>query len=145
MLRHSDVRSGTDAGRSVDLHTAGLRSGQEPSPRSDQRRLPSASLVYSGTTRPTPAFAAKLDAFMPFFWKAIHRQGELRPPASAQATASHWMDAMTAVGHDFEAMRDAAGKSDSAAFGPAGKRLSADVTESLRLSKQLGESYCFQG
>jgi hypothetical protein len=52
---------------------------------------------------------------------------------------------MTAVGHDFEAMRDAARKSDSAAFGPAGKQLSADVSESLRLSKQLGETYCFQG
>ena len=105
-------------------------------------KVPAANL---GQPTPTPAFAAKLADFMPFFWKAIDRQGEMRPPASAQDTASRWMGAMTAVGHDFEAMRDAAGKSDSAAFGPASKQLSADVSESLRLSKQLGETYCFQG
>ena len=115
--------------------------------RADQncRNLNKVPAANFGQPTPTPAFAAKLDGFMPFFWKAIHRQGQLRPPASAQDVASRWMDAMTAVGHDFEAMQDAAGKSDSAAFGPAGKRLSADVSESLRLSKRLGETYCFQG
>jgi hypothetical protein len=115
--------------------------------RADQncRNLNKVPAANFGQPTPTPAFAAKLDAFMPFFWQALHREGQLRPPASAQDTASRWMDAMTAVGHDFEAMRDAAGKSDSAAFGTVGKRLSADVSESQRLSKQLGETYCFQG
>ena len=115
--------------------------------RADQncRNLNKVPVANFGQPTPTPAFAAKLDAFMPFFWEAIHRQGELRPPASTQDTASRWMHAMNAVGHDFEAMRDAAGKSDSAALGTAGKQLSADVSKSLRLSKQLGESYCFQG
>lgn len=98
-----------------------------------------------GKMVPTPSFARKLDAFMPHFWRAIHRQGQLRPPAAEQATATRWMNAMTAVGHDFEGMRDAAKRSDSAAFGAAGKRLSADAGESLSLSKQLGETYCFQG
>jgi hypothetical protein len=115
--------------------------------RADQncRNLNNVPAANFGQPTPTPAFAAKLDTFMSFFWQALHREGQLRPPASAQDTASRWMDAMTAVGHDFEAMRDAAGKSDSAAFGPAGKRLSADASESQRLSKQLGETYCFQG
>jgi hypothetical protein len=98
-----------------------------------------------GQPKPTPSFARKLDAFMPHFEQALARQGQLRPPASEETTAMHWMNAMAAVGHDFESMRDAAKQGDSAAFGAAGKRLSADAVESRALSKHLGQTYCFQG
>ena len=115
--------------------------------RADQncRNLNSAPAANFGKPVPTPAFASKLDAFLPAFWKALRAQGRLRPPVSAQATTRQWMSAMTAVGHDFELMRDAAGKSNSDTFGAAGKRLSADASESLKLSKELGQTYCFQG
>lgn len=97
-----------------------------------------------GKPAPTPAFAKKLDAFMPEFERALAAQEELRPPKNEQATATRWMNAMKAVGHDFESMRDAAKRSDSAAFEAAGKQLSGHAGESQSLSKQLGETYCFQ-
>jgi hypothetical protein len=98
-----------------------------------------------GTPAPTPGFARKLDTFLPLLKEALRAQGELRPPPEERETATRWMNAMTAVGQDFEAMRDAAKRSDEAAFGAAGSRLSAHAGQSARLSKRLGQTYCFQG
>jgi hypothetical protein len=97
-----------------------------------------------GKPASTPAFAKKLNTFMPEFEKALAAQGTLRPPTNEQVTGTRWMNAMKAVGHDFESMRDAAKRSDSAAFEAAGKKLSGDAGESQSLSKQLGQTYCFQ-
>ena len=108
------------------------------------RNLAEAPEANFGKPAPTPAFASKLDAFLPKMRSALEAQGGLRPPAAEQDTAKRWMNAMRAFGHDFEAMRDAAKRSDEDAFAGAGSRLSADAGESTRLSKQLSQTYCFQ-
>lgn len=98
-----------------------------------------------GKPAPTPAFARKLDVFLPEFHTALGAQARLRPPVMEQTTAGRWMNAMSAVGRDFEAMRNAAKRSDSSAFTAAGKRLSAHAGQSSKLSKELSQTYCFQG
>ena len=108
------------------------------------RKLARQPAANFGKPAPTPRFATRLDAFLPFMWRALRAQGELRPPGAEQETAAKWMNAMTAFGRDFQAMRSAARSRAADAFGAATKRLGAHAGEAGRLSKQLGLSYCFQ-
>lgn len=93
----------------------------------------------------TPAgIERQMDRLLPELWRKILAQGELEPPPDQQATAGRWMNAMGAVGRDYEALRAAASRRDTNAMERANASAGAHAEESARLSKELGLRVCFQ-
>jgi hypothetical protein len=97
-----------------------------------------------GNPTTSAGIARKMDRMMPEFWSRIAAQARLTPPMSQGAMAEQWMNAMAAVGSDFEALRNAAKRKDMAALQAANRSSAVHSKEAARLSSQLGLKVCFQ-
>jgi len=101
-------------------------------------------LAPLGNPKTLPGIARKLDVALPEFSAALRKQGSLRPPVAEQARASQWMAAMTRYSHDLEGIRAAAMSGNAASVAKANQRLGKVGAEAGTLSKELGQTYCFQ-
>jgi hypothetical protein len=96
-----------------------------------------------GPANTLPETERYMNRLLPEFRKAVENQGDLVPPESEQRAAGQWMDAMEALGHDFEDIRDAAQQGDQSGVVAANGRSAGHIDASTRLSKQLGLRVCF--
>jgi hypothetical protein len=107
------------------------------------RELGQFAASLGNPTSPT-GIARNMDRFVPELWRRYAAMARLAPPADQEALAERWMNAMSAVGSDFEAIRNAAKRKDSAALDAANRRSAAHSKQAGRLSSQLGMAVCFQ-
>ena len=96
-----------------------------------------------GPANTLPETERYMNRLLPEFRKALEKQGVLVPPKSHERAAGQWMNAMEALGHDFEDIRDAAQHGDQSGVAAANGRSAGHIDASTRLSKQLGMRVCF--
>ena len=96
-----------------------------------------------GPANTLPETERYMNRLLPEFRESLEKQRDLVPPKSEERAAEQWMNAMAALGHDFEDIRDAAGQGDQSGVVAANGRSAGHVDASTRLSKQLGMRVCF--
>lgn len=97
-----------------------------------------------GTAEELPALAAEMEQLVPSFWEAYGVMGTLVPPEDEMPTAMAWMNAMARAGREFEAVRDAAKRSDAEGVRAANTRFGEIAEDTTELSRELGMRVCWQ-